>query len=150
MQRTLSSVGSRGVIPAGVIAAPEPCALSLVPEPSMAFVVSTEWLASGVPVVSVIGELDLATTPTLEDTLLTLPDNGAEAVIVDLLRCGFIALGGLRVLVAARERLERSNRPLVLVVDNPSMLRVFQITRIDALFEIYPSLAAADGRDDDG
>jgi len=116
----------------------------------MTFVVSTEWLASGVPVVSVIGELDLATTPALEDTLLTLPDNGAEAVIVDLLRCGFTALSGLRVLVAARERLERSNRPLVLVVDNPSMLRVFQITRIDALFEIYPSLAAAGGRDDDG
>lgn len=150
MQEPPSSVGTRGVIAVGVRAAQGGSVPSALPETSTTFAVATEWLASGVPVVSVIGELDLATTPTLEDTLLTLPDNAAGAVIVDLARCGFIDLSGLRVLLAARERLERSNRPLALVVDDPSLLRIFQIISVDALFEIYPSLAAAGERNDHG
>ena len=148
MEANLSSVRDSGLAP------PVPdqgiSVLGPTPAPSAAFVVTTEWLAGGVPVVSVIGELDLATAPTLDETLLTLPDNAAGAVIVDLASCGFIALTGLRVLVAARERLVRSSRPLVLVCGNPSLLRIFQIIRVDGLFEIYPSLSAATERYDDG
>ncbi len=107
------------------------------------FVAATEWLDGGVPVVSVTGELDLATASVLEEALLGLPDGAAEAVIVDLGRCSFIDLQGLRVLLAARERLERANRPLALVVGNPRLLRIFKITRVADRFEIYPSLAAA-------
>lgn len=107
------------------------------------FVAATEWLDSGEPVVSVIGELDLATAPTLENALLTLSDHGQGAVIVNLAQCEFMDLRGLRVLLAARVRLERSNRPLVVVAGNRNLLRVFKITRVGALFAIYPSLAAA-------
>ena len=107
------------------------------------FVASTEWLDNGVPVISVTGELDLATAPALEDSLNAVPEDAAGAVIVDLERCSFIDLRGLRVLLAARERLQRSSRPLALVVRNPNLLRVFSVTRVSALFLIYPSLAAA-------
>ena len=93
--------------------------------------------------VSVTGELDLTTAPVLEQALLALSDGGAGAVILDLAGCSFIDCRGLRVLLAARERLQRADRPLALVVGNPSLLRVFNITRVDDLFEIYPSLAAA-------
>jgi anti-sigma B factor antagonist len=112
--------------------------------------VATEWLASGVPVVSVDGELDLTTASTLEETLLTLPDHTVDAVIVDLRRCRFVDLRGLHVLLAARERLERSNRPLGLICGNPDLLRVLKVTRVDGLFEIWPSLTAAADRADDG
>jgi len=107
------------------------------------FVADTEWLASGVPVISVTGELDLTTAGVFEEALLALPDHPAGAVIADLARCSFIDLRGLRVLLAARERLERSNRPLALVVGKPSLLRIFKVTRVADLFEIYPSLSAA-------
>ena len=107
------------------------------------FVAATEWLDDGVPVVSVMGELDLATAPVLEEALLGLSDGAAGAVIVDLAQCCFIDLRGLRVLLAARERLERADRPLALVVRNSSLLRIFEITRVEGLFEVYPSLAAA-------
>lgn len=78
MQEPFSSVGTRGVIPAGVIAAQGACALSPVPESGTTFVESIEWLASRVPVVSVIGELDLATTPTLEETASTAQLRGLQ------------------------------------------------------------------------
>ncbi len=46
-------------------------------------------------------------------------------------------------LLAAQERLERSKQPLVLVLRQPSMLRVLQVTRVDVLFQICPSLSEA-------
>lgn len=155
MEEPLSSVGARGVTSAEAVVAPGTCAPDsrrfarrVTPWAPPTFVAATEWLDNGVPVVSVTGELDLATAPVLEDSLLAVPDDAAGAVIVDLARCSFIDLRGLRVLLAARERLERSNRPLALVVGNPNLLRVFKITRVDALFAIYPSLtAAAEGND---
>ena len=148
MEARLSPDTDRGVGSASVMAAPGICVLGPRRRPNTAFVVATEWLASGVPVVSVSGELDLTTASTLEETLLTLPDQSGATVIVDLERCGFVDLRGLRVLLAARERLERSTRPLALVCGNPALLRVLEIARVDALFEIYPSLSSA--RDDHG
>jgi anti-anti-sigma factor len=94
-------------------------------------------------VVSVSGELDLATAPALENALLAVPESATGAVIVDLARCTFIDLRGLRVLLAAWERLARLHRPLALVVRSPNLMRVFQVTRVDSQFAIYPSLAAA-------
>jgi len=44
------------------------------------------------------------------------------------------------------ERLEVShgnNRRLALVLSNPSVMRIFQIMRLDELFEIHPTLAGA-------
>jgi anti-sigma B factor antagonist len=94
-------------------------------------------------VVSVVGELDLATAPVLEETLLTLSETGQGEVIVDLARCDLIDMRGLHVLLSARAHLKTSERPLVLVAGNPDLLRVFKITRVDALFTIFPSMAAA-------
>ena len=116
----------------------------LGPKPAATgFVAATEWLESGIPVVSVIGELDLATAWVLEETLLGLSDGTAETVIVDLARCGFIDLTGLRALLAAHKRLEHSDRTLALVTGDRGLLRIFKITRVTELFEIHPSLSAA-------
>lgn len=140
MEQHLAAVGASEVGSARSNGA-RSCLLS--PSPATTFVAATEWLEGGVPVVSVTGELDLATAPVLEEALLGVSDAAAGAVIVDLARCSFIDLRGLRVLLAASERHERADRPLALVVGNPSLLRIFKITRVADRFEIYPSLAAA-------
>ena len=140
MEKHVSPVGARG----GTCAlGPGRAVHRVTPGAPPTFVAATEWLDNGVPVVSVTGELDLATAPALEDSLLAVPEDAAGAVIVDLARCSFIDMRGLRVLLAARERLERANRPLALVIGNPNLLRVFKITRVGSLFAIYPSLTAA-------
>jgi anti-anti-sigma factor len=59
-------------------------------------------------------------------------------VIVALTGCRFLDSRALGALNAARARLERSERRLALVLANQSVLRIFQITRFDELFEIYP------------
>ena len=134
MEARLSEVGVREVAP---------CVLSPAPAATPSFVATVGWLDSGVPLVSVSGELDLASAPALEESLFGLCDAPAGAVIVDLEKCSFIDLRGLRVLLTAQEQLERSKQPLVLVVGKPTLLRVFQVTRVDVLFHICPTLGEA-------
>jgi anti-sigma B factor antagonist len=107
------------------------------------FVVATEQLDTGIPLVSVSGEVDLATAPALERTLRDAAEDQTGEVIVDLTCCSFLDSRGLTALLAARERLGHSDRSLGLVVSNPSVLKIFQITGFDQIFEIYPSLGAA-------
>ncbi len=111
---------------------------------------TTEQLDTGAPVVSVLGEVDLATVLALEQALLGVTEDRTGDVIVDLTCCRFLDSRGLGTLNAARERLERSERRLALVLANQSVLRIFQITRFDELFEIYPSLRAAVDRNGNG
>lgn len=107
------------------------------------FVAAAEQLDDGTPVVSVMGEVDMATAPALELTLRGAADDRTGAVIVDLTGCRFLDSRGLGALVAAKARLERSNGRLALVLSNPSALRIFQIAPFDELFEFYPSRGAA-------
>jgi anti-sigma B factor antagonist len=114
------------------------------------FVAATEQLDNGTPVVSVTGEVDIATALEFEQTLLGVTEDRAGEVIVDLTDCSFLDCIGLRALIATKARLERSNRSLALVLSNPSVLKIFQITHFDELFQIYPSLAAAAARNGNG
>jgi anti-anti-sigma factor len=97
-----------------------------------------------------MGELDLATVPAFERTLRDATDAGTGEVIVDLTGCSFLDSRGLRALIATRERLERSDRSLALVLSNPIVMRIFQLTRFDELFEIRPSLSAASNGNGNG
>jgi anti-sigma B factor antagonist len=123
----------------------------VMPGASQRFVAATEHLDDGTPVVSVMGEVDLATARALEQTLLGVTEDRTGELIVDLTGCSFLDSRGLGALVATRARLERSNRRLALVLSNPSVLRIFQITGFDELFDLHPSLGAAvDHRNHDG
>jgi anti-sigma B factor antagonist len=97
----------------------------------------------GPHVVSVMGEVDVATAPALEQTLLGVADAHADDVIVDLTGCSFLDSQGLSALIEARGRLKRSNRRLALVLSDPRVLKIFEITRFNEPFEIHASLGVA-------
>lgn len=115
----------------------------VTPGANQRFVAATEQHANGAPVVSVMGEVDLATARAFERTLLDVAEDGTREVIVDLTGCSFLDSRGLGALVAARARLERSNRQMALVLSNPNVMRIFKITHFDDRFNMYPSVAAA-------
>jgi hypothetical protein len=54
----------------------------VTPGASHRFVAATEQLENGAPVVSVLGEVDLATVPAFEQTLLSAAEDGTGEVIV--------------------------------------------------------------------
>ena len=148
MQERLSSVDTGRSVgsssgPMDASLTPGRSVRSVTPGPGAKFVAATEWLDDGTPVVSVMGELDLSTAPSLDRTLLDLADKGATASIVDFSRCNFIDSAGLKVLAAADKRLNESDRRLGVVLANASVLRIFEITHFDEVLAIYPSVDLA-------
>lgn len=90
-------------------------------------------------VIEVDGQIDLYSAPQFKERTLRVIDAGAERVIVDLSRVSFMDSTGLGVLVGARKRLSAANGDLLLVVADPEIDRLFEITGLDGVFQIYRS-----------
>jgi anti-anti-sigma factor len=92
----------------------------------------------GSTVVSVRGDIDMATAPRLRQVLI---DATSLAVVVDLSAVTFMDASGLGVLVGAARLARNEGRDLVLRDPSPSALRVLQVTgMLDAR---YPRIEAA-------
>ena len=93
--------------------------------------------------VSARGEVDVATAPALRDGLDQAVDGDAGSVIVDLTGVTFIDSTGLGVLIGVRKRCLDAGRDLRVVVTEPRILKVFEITGLTELFAIHESLDPA-------
>jgi anti-sigma B factor antagonist len=83
--------------------------------------------------VHVRGELDLATTPQLEQTL---NETQARLVVLDLRELAFIDSCGMHAIVRAGTRARQTGRRLVLVRVPSNVERVFTLTGISGQVEI--------------
>lgn len=97
----------------------------------------------GVPVVSASGEIDVATAPPLRDRLQALTTSGRSTVVVDLLHVTFLDSTALGVLVGALKRCRESGGDLPLVITEPRILKVFEITGLTGVFPIHNSVDEA-------
>lgn len=87
-------------------------------------------------VVSVRGDVDVATSPQLRAELQSAIDGGAEEVVVDVSEMDFIDSAGLGVLIGALKRAREANARLVLRGVQPSPRKVLGITGLDEMFTI--------------
>ena len=83
-------------------------------------------------VVTLVGELDLATGPALRNRLARI-DGDIE---VDCSRLAFIDAIGLGVFVSAKKRCDRRGWKFVLVEPSPLLLRLLEITGLDASLHV--------------
>lgn len=97
----------------------------------------------GVAVTSVKGEIDVATAPQLRERLQRQASAGAATIIVDLLNVTFLDSTALGVLVGALKRSREAGGELRLVIEQPRILKVFEITGLTDVFPIYPSVSDA-------
>lgn len=81
-------------------------------------------------VISVSGELDLASSPVLEEELDRVADSHTEVVIVDLRELEFMDSTGLSVLVRAHQRAEEQGRRLGLVNGSQQVQRLLTLTGV--------------------
>jgi len=102
-----------------------------------------EQVTGGVPVVAVVGEIDVATAPTLAEHLGVHEEAGIAAVVVDLLGVSFLDSTALGVLVGSFKRLRESGGTLKLVIAEPRILKVFEITDLIRVFPIFATVEAA-------
>ena len=95
----------------------------------------------GYPIVSVSGEIDLYTAPEFQDAL-TLAGRDAPVLIVDLSGISYIDSAGLSVLLLIYKRLSARGAAFFVVSppDNPGVRRVMEVTRLDSLLSIRPTV----------
>jgi len=105
------------------------------------FEVSRAELPGGGAVLRVEGDLDMATAPTLEDELADA--DFAERLIIDLSRCTFVDSSAVRVLVSSVRDSEAAGGSLALVVTDPGILRVLEISGVDTMIPVHDNLDAA-------
>jgi len=99
------------------------------------FEVSTE-SGSGYVLVSVVGEVDVATAPQLRDRLEEAVAEGFPTVVVDLTGVTFLDSTALGVLIEASKLCEAAGRTMRIAVSEPRILKIFEITGLTEFFDI--------------
>ena len=100
---------------------------------------STADHGGGVATVEVAGEVDLSTAPALKQALLETIEGGARRGLVDLSHATFIDSTTLGVLMGAVKRLRPAGGELAIACNDPNIRKIFEITLLDRIFEIYPT-----------
>jgi anti-anti-sigma factor len=90
-------------------------------------------------VLSVGGEIDLATAPALEEAIAGVLAEDPTALIIDLSEVTFLASAGLQLLVATHERI-RESADFAVVAEGPATSRPIQLTHLDSVFALYSDL----------
>ncbi len=101
------------------------------------FRISTESSPDGAVVVAVTGEADLYTAPELKERLIEEIDAGATHLVIDLSETNFIDSTALGVLTGTMKRLAPHKGRVSLVINDRSIRKVFEITKLDELFSVY-------------
>jgi anti-sigma B factor antagonist len=94
-------------------------------------------------VLVVAGELDLFGVPDLKRTLAELIERGVRRVVVDLSAVTFLDSTALGVILGAMRRLRARGGELAVVNLNPSITQLLEITGLDQMLAVLPSLQEA-------
>lgn len=97
---------------------------------------------NGIAVLKVGGEIDLATVPALEAAIEEALIPRPTGLVIDLSEVGFLASAGLQALVATHNNVSRSAH-FAVVANSASTSRPIQLTGLDQIFALYPTLGEA-------
>ena len=86
--------------------------------------------------------IDAAVALEFKDAMRSETDNGPDLVVLDLRKVEFIDSSGLGAIVAAMKNMG-AERKLALAGLTPTVQRVFQLTRMDSVFSVFPTLDGA-------
>jgi anti-sigma B factor antagonist len=89
--------------------------------------------------ITVTGEIHVSTAPEFSRLLNEAIESGKTQVVLDLSGVEFIDSTGLSVLLNGLRRVTRRGGRMALVCTNPTVLRLFIITRLDSTFKIVGS-----------
>ena len=95
------------------------------------------------PVVRVSGEVDIQTSPILDDHLQRVLADGHDSFVVDLSRVTFLDSTGLSVLINALKRCQGAGGHMRLESPQPHVRRVFEVTGLSDVFDVGDPEGAA-------
>lgn len=93
--------------------------------------------------ITAAGEIDLTSSGSLRDALLSALNAGALGLVVDLTATTFLDSAGVAALVRAWRRARATEATVRLATASPAVLRVLDLVGINQLIAVHPSVAAA-------
>ena len=109
------------------------------------FQIETEKPEDGIVVVSPVGEVDLASSPALRTRLIEIISETPKKLILDLSRVPYMDSSGVATLVEALQQSRRQSTVLLLASLQDRVKSVFEIARLDTVFDIRADVASACG-----
>jgi anti-sigma B factor antagonist len=108
-----------------------------------AFMLEEERVGNARAVITLGGEVDLHTAPELRQRMGDAIDDGCRELVVDLTDVTFLDSMTLGVLLGALKRLRQRSGDLKVVISDPSLRRIFEITLLDSVFTLFDTRQAA-------
>ena len=90
-------------------------------------------------IVDAVGDIDLSRSQAFQQSLLVVLNEKPEALIVNLAGVPYMDSSGVASLVKLLSRSRKGGFKLALVGLQDRVRSVFEITRLDNVFEIYPT-----------
>jgi len=91
----------------------------------------------GIPLLDVIGEIDIYTTPQFKEAVSEAINENNPAIIINMAQVTYMDSSGFGTLLSATKRLRPLNGALYLSGCNDAIQRMLQITRLNTIFGVY-------------
>ena len=85
------------------------------------------------------GDVDLHRSPALRATLARLIEENPVRLVLNLTEVGYMDSSGVATLVEALQRIQRKQGRLQMHSLTPRVRSIFEIARLETIFEIYSS-----------
>ncbi len=83
------------------------------------------------------GEVDVYTSPQLKHDLVQMAERGVKQIVINLSKVEYLDSTGLGVLIGGLKRMRENGGNLSLVGPGMRIQRIFEITGLNKIFDIY-------------
>ncbi len=97
----------------------------------------------GYHTVTPVGELDIYTVPLFRKVILKVEGDLKKGVILDLSQMSFVDSSGIGALIETYQKITSKNGEIVFILDNPRIMKIFKLVKLDRVFKIFPNLGQA-------
>jgi anti-sigma B factor antagonist len=104
---------------------------------------ATEQVLRGAWVISIAGELDIATSPRVRELLSEAARDEDRPLVIDLTQCDFVDSTGLATLLHGAKPAQNGESNVALVSVGGEVRKLLELTAIDRTIPVYETLDAA-------
>src|SRR3982750_1689609 len=89
------------------------------------------------------GEIDLHVSPEVSKSLRAMVEKKPKVVIVDLAKVTYLDSSGLAALIEGMQNVQEYGGKFALANVQETVQHIFEIARLDQVFQIYPNIESA-------
>jgi len=109
----------------------------------MKFSLTSRPAEDGIVVLDLGGEVDAFTAPNLKQEMINQIERGIARLAIDLADVTYLDSTGLGVLIGGLKRTRDKNGDLVLICPNIRIMRIFDITGLSRIFDMFKTESEA-------